>query len=175
MKELKKVFEFIKKLYQNPRTRAAVILGMYAIFFIFVIALIRQVDDTPTNNTEIINNYSSVQENYEYNHTVEMKVNNDTIKYLFIGSNNNGIVNEKVKIYDYEAKKYEEISKPENINTKLIDLEKIISYVNDVKEEFSTNYKDGTIQKNFLIELSKIDSSINYKKMVEINIYEKSK
>jgi len=74
---MKECFEFIKKLWQNRRTRALAILIIYIIFFIFVFSIINSTDDDiPTDeftylkNIEIINynvvgKYDTLVETYD--------------------------------------------------------------------------------------------------------------
>ena len=173
MKQLKEIFNFIKEKYQNPRTRAAVILGIYLVFFVFLFIAVRTPNTSSTNNNEQINNYTNIEENYNYSYNVEITKDNKTNKYLFSGISNEGNITEKVELYNNESKIYEGIFDYEDIDPKFINLKTIISYVNNIKEEFTTNYKDGTIQKNYLVELSKIDSNINSIETIEINVYEK--
>lgn len=173
MKELKKVFEFIKEKYQNPRTRAAVILGIYGIFFAFLFVAINNADSTSSANNENIQNYNNISEKYNYTYNIEIENSDHTDKYLFTGSYDEGNMTQKMELYNNETKQYEEIMEYSNINPKFIDLKTIISYVNNIKEEFTTNYKDGTIQKNYLVELNKIDENVTVDKTIEINVYEK--
>lgn len=173
MKELKKVFDFIKEKYQNPRTRAAVILGIYFIFFVFLFIGLNNADNTSTTNDENIQNYNNISEKYNYTYNIEIENSDHTDKYLFTGSYDLGNTTQKMELYNNETEQYEEILEYNNINPKFIDLKTIISYVNNIKEEFSTNYKDGTIQKNYLVELKKIDENVSSDKTVEINVYEK--
>ena len=64
--KFKEIYNKIKKLYDNRRYRALVILGFYAIFFIIVIAMINM------SKTEVIN------KDYEELTTLEKfgKINN---------------------------------------------------------------------------------------------------
>jgi len=173
MKELKKVFNYNKKMYENPRTRAAVILGIYFVFFVFLFILMKAPNPNSDINNDKIINYTNISENYNYTYSVEIGKNDITDKYMFTGTNDNGNITEKVELYNNVSKKYEEIFDYEDINPKFIDLNTVISYVNDIKEEFTTEYKDGTIQKNYLVELNTIDNNINQSGTVEINVYEK--
>ncbi len=173
MKELKKVFDFVKEQYKNPRTRAAVILGIYFVFFVFLFIGLNSANSTSTINGENIQNYNNISENYNYAYNIEIENSDHTDKYLFTGLYNEGNTTQKMTLYNNETGEYEEILEYTNINPKFLDLKTIISYVNNIKEEFSTNYKDGTIQKNYLVELNKIDENVNSEKTVEINVYEK--
>jgi len=173
MKKLKEIFSFIKEKYKNPRTRAALILGLYLILFIYLFIGLAGVDTASSTDNEQIQNYTYINENYNYNYNIEITKNSNTNKYLFTGTNVNGIENQKVELYNHITKNYEEIFDYDDINPKFTDLNTIISYVNNLKEEFTTNYKDGTVQKNYLVELNKIDSNIDSNETIEINIYEK--
>lgn len=173
MKELKKVFEILKKGYQNPRTRSAVILGIYLIFFVFLFIGIRSPKEESSTNNDNIINYPNIIETYSYSYNIEITRDTYINKYLFTGINDNGKYTEKVELYNNDSKQYEETYDYEDINPKFIDLKTIISYVNNIKEEFTTNYKDGTIQKNYLVKLNNIDNNVTTDNTIEINIYEK--
>lgn len=172
MKKLKELVEK-KEVSKSDRTRAAIILGLYLIFFIFIISALNNGNSTPSNNNENITNYTNISENYNYTYNIEIKNNEKTNKYLFTGIVNNNQQTMKMQLYNEETKKYETINEYEDVNPKFHDLNTIISYVNNLKEEFSTNYKDGTIQRNYLVELNKIDDDIDSTETIEINVFEK--
>jgi len=175
MKKLKEIFEFIKEKLRNPRTRAATILGIYFIFFIFIFIGLRTTpNNSQSNNGTNVINYDIVQTNYNYKHEIEISTTDNTLRYLISGSNINEQETQKIEFYNNQTNKYEETNEYQFINEKLLDLNIIIDYVNNIESEFSTEYKDGTIQKNYLVPITKIDETIDSQLNIEINIYEKN-
>jgi len=174
MKKLREIFEFTKEKLKNPRTRAATILGIYFIFFIFIfVGLKTPTSDNQNNNGKNITNYDIVQTDYKYKHAIEISTTDNTLRYLVSGSYINERETQKIEFYNKETNQYEETNEYQFINEKLLDLNIIIDYLNNIESEFSTEYKDGTIQKNYLIPITKIDETLNNKDNIEINIYEK--
>jgi len=174
MKKLREIFEFTKEKLKNPRTRAATILGIYFIFFIFIfVGLKTPTSDNQNNNGKNITNYDIVQTDYKYKHAIEISTTDNTLRYLVSGSYINERETQKIEFYNKETNQYEETNEYQFINEKLLDLNIIIDYLNNIESEFSTEYKDETIQKNYLIPITKIDETLNNKDNIEINIYEK--
>lgn len=175
MRKLRETFNFIREKLRNPRTRAATILGLYFIFFIFVIVWLRSVPTNTTNNEsdEKIVNYSEVQKSYDYQYNIEISTTDDSLKYLITGNYNKENEIRKIEFYNNETNSYEITNEYEFVNDKLLVLDNIISYVNNLESEFSTNYKDGTIQKNYLVPINKIDEYLENNNTIEINVYKK--
>lgn len=175
MRKLKEIFEFIREKLKNPRTRAATILGLYLIFFIFVFAGLRAgaSNNSETDNETAIINYDNVQNNYIYKYNMEISTNEKNLKYLFTGTQKDEEQTQKIEVYNSDLNKYIETNEYEYINERLLSLENVINYVNNIESEFSTNYKDGTIQKNYLVPITKIDETLNNQNNIEINVYEK--
>ena len=176
MNKLKKIYNFIKEKLQNKRTRAATLLVLYLIFFVFVIMFLKNSPKNVKDNikeTTVKNNYSNIQEEYEYEYDIDIKREIGGLKFLFTGTKTKENQTEKVELYNEETGRYEEAFDYEIINPLLLNLDTIISYVNNIESEFSTNYKDNTVQNNYLVPINKIDENINSKELVEINIYKK--
>lgn len=185
MNELKKLYNFIKKLWNNKRTRAGAILLIYSIFILILIAAIR------LNSDEINKNLNS--NSYNENETEEITSNkeeNKMLKYLDNYNYNMEIILENKQKYKIENKKneinyyifntnlnnYDIIDTfPENIIN--IDLNYILYLINNNDEEFYTHYKDGTILKNYIVNYNNEETIINvrfdnqdYIKILDIKI-----
>lgn len=176
MKKLKSIYDFIKDKLQNRRTRAITILCLYAIFFVFVFIVINTAPPSSTNlknKEEKKNNYENVQKEYEYSYDIDIKRNTTNLKFLFTGIKTKDEKTEKIELFNDKTNTYEEIYDYEIINPLLLELKNIISYVNNIDSEFETNYKDGTIQKNYLVPLNIIDNNLSDNENIEFNIYEK--
>ena len=176
MNKLKNAYNYIKEKLQNRKTRAATILFLYLIFFIFVFIFVSSVPKNSKNISEskVNQNYSVYDDNYEYTYGIDIKYLSNNLKFLITGKIENLIQNETVKLYNEKTNNYEITLDYEIINPLLLDLKNIVSYVNNTDYEFLTNYKDGTIQKNYLINLNKIDSNLKNDENIEINVFEKN-
>lgn len=177
MKKLKEIYNVIKENLENPRMRAAVILSMYLIFFIIIFGLINSGKSetntlTPNNEEEIIN-YSSIQQEYEYQYNIEINEKEKTLKYLITGKESEREKSSLIKIYNEETNKYEiDTSYDKLYNEDFVNIKNIINLVNNINYEYTTEYKNGNILKNFLVPLNKINFSFDTNKNIEINIYE---
>lgn len=176
MKKLKEVFDFIKNKLADKRTRAITILSLYFIFFVVIFIFISLAPKTSIVNdnddTEKIVNYENINKNYKYEYTIEIEKNNQITKYLIEGVQNESEYTEVIKQYNIDTNDYELIYESEDINSLFINRDNLISYVNNLKEEFETDYKDGTIQKNYLVDINTIDKNYN-SETIEINVFEK--
>ncbi len=175
MNKIKEIYTFIKDKLKNKRTRALAILSLYFIFFLFMFLFIKfsspKIDNTKTQE-EVITNYKNINEFYNYEYSIEIEKTDKIDKYLLKGTNNNEGFTQQMYLYNPKTNNYEEILEYVDINSLFIDRDNIISYVDNLKEEFKTDYKDGTIQKNYLVSINKIDK--NYQNAdIEINVFEK--
>ena len=113
---MKETIEFIKKLWENKRTRSLVILIIYLIFFLFVFAII-----SPTKNTDkfyYLNNIDIVSYN-AYDNMNNLILDYD--KQLVSG----GVIYKLVKNSTLESTNYIDNSNTYCISVK--DYEKIIN------------------------------------------------
>ena len=177
MKKLKKVYEIIKEKLSDKRTRAFTILCLYLIFFIIIVVFLRT---APKNNDIEIKkeaktqNYNNIQKEYDYTYNIEINRSTGDLNFIFTGTKKENEQNEKIELYNNKTGQFEEVLDYEIINPLLLDLSAIISYVNNIENEFSTNYKNGTIQSNYLVPLNTIDKNLSVDQYIEINIYEKN-
>lgn len=166
MKKIKqnKYVKLILELLQNPRTRAAVILVLWMLFFIFVFSLfdMRGEPSLKTPMYEEMNEWEN-RNNYEYH--IIWTINQDT---HFIS----GIRNENYETFSYQKDTYtleanqlflwENDVKKEQESTILLGydvlklrpkfLSKMLSYGN---LEYTTKYKTGMIKKGYSIPMAK--------------------
>lgn len=80
--------DFIKKIIENlkdPKKRSLTILGLYAIFFIFVFGVLSG-DDSSSNYSDLVEEESNTISNYEYIYTIN---NNEVINQITGTYNNN--------------------------------------------------------------------------------------
>lgn len=179
MKKLKEAYNNFSVLMQNPRIRAIVILSMYAIFFILIFLLIN-LGRNATYKEEInkngkidrIQNYKNTYTSYDYTSNIEIDIDSELTKYLVTGTNSPSEKSQLIKIYNSEIDDYEIYNQSTIINDNFFNIDNIIKYVNDIKFEFSTEYKDGSILKSYLVPINRINSNITSEENVEINVYE---
>lgn len=186
MKKLKEIYNSFSEVMENPRKRAIVIFCMYIIFFLVVILMIN-VGRSFNNKSETINNtnnsnnngqventlnYKNISKEYEYKADIEIDENDEITKYQITGKNTSTDNSETITKLNKETEEYEATEKPIIINDDFMDLNKIISYVNDKDYEFSTSYKDGTILKNYLVPVKELDETLTSNENIEVNVYE---
>ena len=145
--------QIIKELWSNRKTRAIFLLGVYFIFFMIVIILARQTQTT--NHLEY--KYQNIQ-NYEYQITVfnkqqpvitkKGKKYNNKEQYTF--NNQEFYVQDHIiyKIIENQMHIYNTQEQIEELLTLLtpLNIEKLIQ---KSSLNYSTTYKDGTIEKNY--------------------------
>ncbi|NLL44446.1 MAG: hypothetical protein GX247_02105 [Mollicutes bacterium] len=88
--KIKKIYIRFKEIYKVPRYRALIILGLYFVFFIFVMAIINSAAKTNViidNNNELPITFKKFKEmnNYEYTYKIEQSINDEIIYYQGIG------------------------------------------------------------------------------------------
>ena len=145
---MKETIEFIKKLWQNKRTRALSILIMYAIFFTFVFMIL-------SNNQETI-----IDDNKEINIT--------DYKLEIIGEDNftyDAVTNQVF----YDGIYYEINNRPEILNKYDLDVynpNNILDLLEDSILE-STNYVDKS--DTYLVKVSDLESNdlVDYVKVIK--------
>ena len=143
---MKEFIEFIKKLWQNKRTRALSILIMYAIFFTFVFMIL-------SSNQEPI---------------IEDNINITNYKLEIIGEDNftyDSITNQVF----YDGIYYELDNRPEILNKYDLDVynpNNILDLLEDATLE-STNYVDKS--DTYLVKVSDLESNdlVDYVKVIK--------
>ena len=143
---MKEFIEFIKKLWQNKRTRALSILIMYAIFFTFVFMIL-------SNNQEPI---------------IEDNINITNYKLEIIGEDNftyDSITNQVF----YDGVYYEINNRPEILNKYDLDVynpNNILDLLEDATLE-STNYLDKS--DTYLVKVNDLESNdlVDYVKVIK--------
>ena len=179
MKNIKELKEMLK----NPKKKALVQLGLYAIFFIFVAILLRGADNKPT---KIIEEQKSPIEFYE-----DMESYNYKVTYTNIDKVDtiDGIYVDNISIFNFNNFKYyyeEDLYIIDNDSYYLMDIEyniskifnnNLINIIEDLEEESKTTYKDGTIVTNYTIDSNELynylfDLEYNYDNKCTITITE---
>ena len=143
---MKEFIEFIKKLWQNKRTRALSILIMYAIFFTFVFMIL-------SSNQEPI---------------IEDNINITNYKLEIIGEDNftyDSITNQVF----YDGVYYEINNRPETLNKYDLDVynpNNILDLLEDATLE-STNYLDKS--DTYLVKVNDLESNdlVDYVKVIK--------
>lgn len=156
--------EYIKKiieLWNNPRYRSLLVLGLYIIFFFLVIASVNNSKSVvpTTNKTDIRSTYAQMS-NYRYQATIknntEQKIIGKVVdnKQLIMFDETNYYYN-NVYLYKQEEKSYKQTDE------KLLDFEiwrmtpKFInSLIEKGKFESKTEYADGEVANTYLVNLS---------------------
>ena len=178
-----KYIKELKEMLKNPKKKALVQLGLYAIFFIFVAILLRGADNKPT---KIIEEQKSPIEFYE-----DMESYNYKVTYTNIDKVDtiDGIYVDNISIFNFNNFKYyyeEDLYIIDNDSYYLMDIEyniskifnnNLINIIEDLEEESKTTYKDGTIVTNYTIDSNKLynylfDLEYNYDNKCTITITE---
>lgn len=148
------------EIWNNPRYRSLIILGLYAIFFIFVIAYIRSLN----NNSMKVEKVDTVQEyksmdNYQYRATIK----NEDVKTLIgkVDKQNQILTYNNSDYYIVNDKIYTKEDKYIELEDKLLDFDiwkfnpKFISELLEKGEVNSkTEFTDGTNAKSYLVKVS---------------------
>ena len=147
---MKETIEFIKKLWENKRTRALSILIMYVIFFGFVFLLI-------SNGTNISNDEDSTKQENITNYKLEI-IGEDNFTY-------DSITNQVF----YDGVYYELNNRPEILNKYDLDFynpNKILNLLEDATLE-STNYIDKS--DTYLVKVSDLENNdlVDYVKVIK--------
>ena len=181
-----KYIKIIRELWQNTRTRAAVILGLWIIFFVFVFAVF----DIRGNHTSSTS-YNAIEtwkesKNYEYD--MEITVNQDT--YLIRGMRNSNLETFSFQEMSYYLENeflfvFQNVQKIFQENTILLGIDflklrpeflnKVLQYG---KLEYTTKYESGEIRKGYQISTAKFvelyqNLEITDDSFVEIEVVEK--
>ena len=163
-------FKKIKELYSNRRYRALMNLGLYAIFFIVVFAIL--MGGSATNNSlkdadkELTTlDRFKVANNYEYYYDIERTIDAGVIYYNVEGKRylNKEVFNIKDDINGYYVEDDIVYVTRDSIKEKLlqgplsVDLTKIkpLNIVNLIMqaqlESTTNNYKEGTVKNSYLL------------------------
>ena len=147
---MKETIEFIKKLWENKRTRALSILIMYVIFFGFVFLLI-------SSGTNISNDEDSIKQENITNYKLEI-IGEDNFTY---DSTTNQIF--------YDGIYYELENRPEILSKYNLDIynpNNILNLLEDATLE-STNYLDKS--DTYLIKTNDLESNdlVDYVKVIK--------
>jgi len=167
--KFKENYNKIKKLYDNRRYRALVILGFYAIFFIIVIAMINM------SKTEVINkDYEELTtlekfgkiNNYEYTYKIEQTIDGEIIHHNIDGKRN---INKEIftiennmntyyidnnEIYVVRDNNKEKVDNPLNINIWAFQPNNISDFLkSSVLQSTTTDYQNNTIENTYALPL----------------------
>ena len=178
-----KYIKELKEMLKNPKKKALVQLGLYAIFFIFVAILLRGVDNKPT---KIIEEQKSPVEFYEDMESYNYKVTYTNIDKVDVID---GTYVDNTSLFNFNNFKYyyeEDLYIIDNDSYYLMDIEyniskifnnNLINIIEDLEEESKTTYKDGTIVTTYTIDSNKVynylfDLEYNYDNKCTITITE---
>lgn len=157
--------EYVKKiieLWNNPRYRSILILGLYIIFFAVIIASIKSKQSfSPIDTTkkDVMEVYQEMN-NYKYNATIESESMQTLIGHVYndrqiITFNGNNYYYNSVYLYKQEENIYTQISgqllefEIWRITPKLIG-----SLVENGTFESKTEYADGKVSNTYLVNAS---------------------
>lgn len=188
-------FKRLKELWANPRGRAAILLGFYGIFLLFVVGGVRtSLSNEPTNvpeEPEVKEESSSFADmtNYEY----DMKVSKNNEVAVFVGKRN-GIYNLFVNTMTNQSYYMEErmiykvvngVKSPLSEPLYQIDITKfqpdfIAELLKQSTLDYTTNYASGVIKKNYILSLPAFmklmyGTTVSSNEIVTITMTEKDK
>lgn len=155
---MKQTLDKIKELLSNKRTRAATILGLYLIFFIFLGTMFRKnnANQNQYNNLINLNNYQS------YNYSYEIKIDNTTTlisgtKYkneeLFVLNNKKYYIKDN-KMFEYTDNLNEKFDYNFSFDVSKFTNDELYQYISNANlvNEDTTN---GIIKKDYELSLTK--------------------
>ena len=169
----KVTFKNLVDAWHNPRGRAAILLCGYLIFMIFVVGSLKSnLKTVPTNNSNNTTDESVSEEknnvkyenysNYEYE--VKITSNDITNTYLSKKNNNKSLItdtnNQTYYLEDGILYIVTELGKTlYNYNTYDLDLTTLTPYninslINQATLNYTTNFANGNIEKNYILSLS---------------------
>lgn len=166
MENIRKILEVIKTLWSDTRGKALIKLGIYIIFFVFVILYINGLYDNATpvkkvlTTDDIIEQYSK-KENYMSKYTIGEK------RYTYI-KNQKEIVTINGETYYIENGDLIN-SKDNSLVTNYGEIPFWIftpNYINDLikngEKSYNKSYNDGTEEISYLIPLSELIQTNDY-------------
>ena len=178
----------IKELLKDPKKKALIQLGLYAIFFIIVFILLNgessTITDSPTieePNTSIEAYTDMTSYNYKVTYTNINKI--DIIEGTYY--NNTSLFTYNNLKYYYEDSLYIIDNDSYYLSNIEYNISKIFNknlyfIINELEEESKTTYKDGTVVTNYTIDSNKIykylyDTESSYTNLVNVSITENEK
>lgn len=144
-----KFLKEIKEKLKNPKTRSLTLLGIYAVFFIFVFALIRSGESISVVEEDNIIDVEDKKLSYSYKYTIYD--NEDIIEV-------SGVHYDNVDKFFYNDVEYEKIGKYFYSNDEMVDLD-IDYYGYDILESLIGNSDSMTKYKDDDTVLYSINSS----------------
>lgn len=176
----------ILEIWGNPRYRSLIILGLYAIFFTFVIMYIRSLNDNSLKSPKVIDimeEYKNM-DNYQYRATIK---NTDTKVLIGKVDGSNQILNYNNKdyyivndkIYTKEDKYIELDEKFLEFDIWKIDPELVNKLLEKGEINSKTEFTDGISAKNYLVKISDFiklyfGEEIDDDRTINVTIYESS-
>lgn len=162
-------FKNLVDAWHNPRGRAAILLCGYFIFMIFVIGGIKSdIKPTTTTNSSESVKKEEVNEDYENynNYEFEIKITSNDVTNTYLGKKNNN----KSLITDSNNQTYyledgilyvvTELGKtlynynPNDLDLTMFTPYNINSLINEATLNYTTNFENGTVEKNYILSLS---------------------
>ncbi|MEG0022228.1 MAG: hypothetical protein RR745_05125 [Bacilli bacterium] len=162
MEKYTEYFEIIKKIWSNRRYRALITLGFYAVFFIFVISLIREDYRNslkPNHQQTTVNDEFQIKNDY----LATIKINDGI--YLF--NADTSILTIKDREYKVELNILtpldNDIHEVPSFPVKFwrFTPEVISNLIRDKESTYTTNYPNGDIKKGYKIPMENIFKNVN--------------
>lgn len=150
--KIKEYWEIIKEAWKDSRKRAIIKLGLYFIFFIIVIAMIRVNNSVPIiNNKEeqiTYNNYS-FKLNYNGNELLNGTYDEGVVKYIY--QNQIYYLKDGMSYQMIDNNLVNVVTNHVHVNRLMIDI--LDSYIDESEELYKTEFKDGRIKKAYEIKI----------------------
>lgn len=156
---MKKYFEILKNLWNNPRSHALIVLCLYILFFVIIFSLVdfNGTNKTPDNVLSINDNFYTLK---EYNYKISIKKNEELIGLSGTkGSNEQFKIGDDIytiidnEIFDIKSNKYN-----------LYDIEWVSLSPSSLKLfeskgilNATTKYKNGIVKEEYELECSKFN------------------
>lgn len=150
--KIKEYWEIIKEAWKDSRKRALIKLGLYFIFFIIVIAMIRVNNSAPIiNNKEeqvTYNNYS-FKLNYNGNELLNGIYDEGVVKYIY--QDQTYYLKDGMSYQMIDNNLVNVVTNHIRVNRLMIDI--LDSYIDESEELYKTEFKDGRIKKAYEIKI----------------------
>ena len=162
---MSKIFEVIKTIWKSDRYRSLVILGLYFIFFMVIIIIVKTAPEKKETLKETGISNIEISNTYDFEISVKDSIIKGTYDYSYIKFEYNNI------IYEYSN----EILLPSNFEymdiIKFMNKNYVFDLIKDKDIYSTTKFSDNTLAKTYLVDdievttydkdLSKIDVRIN--------------
>lgn len=166
--KLKEYWDLFKEAWKDSRKRAIIKLGLYIIFFMIVILMIKTSDNNyVVDNNTTKNDYSNYNFNLNFNSNdiINGTYDNNIIKYNYLNQiyyiNDNmtyQMINNELLVTDNYS-----------IHISRLLINELDNYLSESEEIYKTEFSDGRIKKGYEIEIEDFAYLYDNKEILDKN------